>query len=151
MGNKRVLFVCTFHGARARIAEEFTRQYSGGQVDVFSSCFEPGKIGKVAVDVMTEIGIELSSEAPKSVFNRYADKEGFDYVISLCHEVTKEQCPIFNINVDALYKKEAERMTWSIKDFKSLDGTYEEKMEGARDIRDNIKNEVVSFLEQIGI
>ena len=151
MGNKRVLFVCTFHGARARIAEEFAKQYAGEKVDVFSSCFEPGKIGKAAVDVMNEIGLEISSETPKTVFDRYADKEGFDYVISLCHEATTEQCPIFNVNVDALFKKKAERITWSIQDFKSLEGTDEEKLEGARAIRDNIKSEVLTFLDQIGV
>jgi len=100
---------------------------------------------------MNEIGLEIESVAPKSVFDRYTDKEGFDYVVTLCHEVTTEQCPIFNINVDALYKSEAERITWSIKDFKSLDGTDEEILEGARAVRDSIKSEVISFLHQIGI
>ena len=150
MGNKRVLFVCTYHGARSRIAEEYFKKYAGGQIDVFSSCFEPGKIGKLPLSVMNETGITISSDSPKTVFDRYADKEGFDYVITLCHEATTEQCPIFNINVDALYKQKAERISWSIQDFKSLEGTDEEKMEGARRIRDNIKSEVISFLEHLG-
>ena len=71
MGNKRVLFVCTYHGARAIIAEEFTKQYAGGRIDVFSSCFEQGKIGKLPINVMNEIGVEISSESPKTVFDRY--------------------------------------------------------------------------------
>lgn len=151
MDNKRVLFVCTYHGARARIAEEFLKQYAGGMVDSFSSCFDPGKIGKLPVSVMNEMGLELSTESPKSVFDRHADREVFDYVITLCHEATTEQCPIFNINVDALFKKKAERILWTIQDFKTLDGTDEEKLAGARGIRDNIKSEVISFLQQIGI
>ena len=73
------------------------------------------------------------------------------FLTVICHEATTEQCPIFNVNVDALFKKEAERITWSIEDFKSLNGADEEKLEGARYIRDNIKSEVISFLEQIGV
>ena len=151
MGNKRVLFVCTYHGARARIAEAFTREYAGGKIDAFSSCFEAGKIGKLPVSVMNETGFEISAESPKTVFERYADREGFDYVITLCHEATTEQCPVFKINIDTLYQKKAERISWSIQDFKSLSGTDEEKLEGARCIRDNIKAEVNLFLKKIGI
>ena len=151
MVNRRILFVCTYHGARAIIAEEFAKQYAGDRVDVFSSCFDPGKIGNLPLNIMNEIGIKIPRESPKSVFDRYADKEEFDYVISLCHEATTEQCPVFRINVDAMYKREAERILWSIQDFKSLNGTDEEKLAGARIIRDNIKTEVISFLRQIGI
>lgn len=150
MGNKRVLFVCTYQGARARIAEEFARIYAGYQIDVFSSCFESGKIGQLPLSVMDEVGIKITSDSPRSVFDRCAAKERFDYVISLCNEVSSEQCMVFKINIDTLYKN-AERKYWSIQDFKTLKGTDEEKMAGARAIRDNIEKEVVSFLRQIGI
>ena len=151
MANKRVLFVCTYKGARARIAEEFVKQYGAGKIDAFSSCFEAGKFGKLPINVMDEIGIEISNESPMSVFDRYAGKEVFDYVISLCHEATVELCPLFKVNIDVLYQKDSERISWSVQDFKSLKGTDEEKMEGARGIRDNIKTEVISFLEKIGV
>jgi protein-tyrosine-phosphatase len=76
---------------------------------------------------MREVGIDLSAEAPKSVFERHKERGIFDYVISLCHEATTEQCPIFKTNVDALYAKEAETISWSVPDFKSLSGTEEKK------------------------
>ena len=150
MNNKRVLFVCTYHGARARIAEEFMKEYAGGRIDVFSSCFDPGKIGPLPIGIMNEVGINISSESPKTVFDRYADKERFDYVITLCHESTTEQCAVFRMNIDTLFRKYAERISWSIQDFKSLQGTDEEKKEGSRRIRDNIKAEVISFLDHMG-
>jgi arsenate reductase len=151
MGKKKVLFVCTYHGARSRIAEEFIKRSAPGKIEAHSSCFESGKIGPLPIDVMREVGIDLSEESPKSVFERHKERGIFDYVISLCHEATTEQCPIFKTNVDALYEKEAERISWSVPDFKSLSGTEEEKKAGARDIRDKIKSEVISFLTRIGI
>jgi arsenate reductase (thioredoxin) len=150
MGNRRALFVCTYQGARAKIAEEFARKYSDSRIDVFSSCFEKMKIGQLAIAAMDEVGIKISSDPPKTIFDRYADKEKFDYVITMCNEIGSEQCAIFKMNIDTLYKN-TERISWSIRDFKSLIGTDEEKATAARTIRDNIKKEVLSFLKQIGI
>jgi arsenate reductase len=100
---------------------------------------------------MQEVGIDLPTETPKSVFERYKEGDVFDYVISLCYEATTEQCPIFKTNVDALYAKKAERISWSIPAFKSLRGTEEERKASARKIRDQIRSEVISFLMRIGL
>ena len=109
------------------------------------------KIGPLPIGIMREVGINLTTESPKSVFERYQERDAFDYVISLCHEATTEQCPIFKTNIDALYAKKAETISWSIPDFKSLSGTKEEKEADAREIRDKIKSEVILFLAKIGI
>ena len=151
MERKKVLFVCTYHGARSRIAEEFAKQIAPERIEAYSACFDPLKIGPLPINVMREVGIDLPGESPKSVFERHKEKDVFDYVISLCHETSTEQCPTFKISIDALYAKKAEMFSWSIQDFKSLNGTKEEKKAGAREIRDSIKSEVISFLTQIGI
>ena len=151
MGKKKVLFVCTYHRARSRIAEEFVKLAAPGKIEAHSSCFESGKIGPLPIAVMQEVGIDLPAKPPKPVFERHKERDVFDYVISLCHAATTEQCPIFKTNVDALYAKKAERISWSVPDFKSLSGTEEEKKAGAREIRDKIKSEIISFLARIGI
>ncbi len=151
MKRKRVLFVCTHHGARSRIAEEFAKRSAPGRIEAYSACFESGKIGPLPIEVMREVGIDLPKETPASVFERHKKRDVFDYVISLCHAATTEQCPIFKTNIDALYAKKAERISWSVPDFKSLSGTEEERKAGAREIRDKIKSEVISFLARIGI
>jgi arsenate reductase len=148
---KRVLFVCTYHGARSQIAEAFINLIAQGKIKAHSSCFEQGKIGPLVIDVVREIGVDISSQGPKSVFERYIEGDSFDYVISLCHEASTEQCPTFKKSVDTLYSDEAERIIWSIPDFKSLSGTEEEKKVKAREIRDKIKSEVILFLAQMGI
>ena len=151
MERKRILFVCTYQGARAIIAEEYIKQFAPGKIEAFSSCFEPGKITRLPIDVMREVGITLPVESPKSVFHRHKDGEIFDYVITLCHFASSEQCPDFKRSVNTLYAKEAESISWSIPDFLSLRGTEEEKKAAARAIRDKIKSEVIFFLKRIGI
>ena len=151
MENKRILFVCTYHGARSLIAEAFAKLIAPGKVEVHSACFDPGKIGPLPIEVMRETGIDLPAESPKSVFKRYKEGESFNFVISLCHEATTEECPLFKKSVDTLYQEEAERISWSIPGFESLSGTEEEKMARAREIRDALKAELVAFLAQIGI
>jgi arsenate reductase len=152
MERKKVLFVCTYHGARSRIAEEFTKQFAPGRIDAHSSCFDPFRIGPLPIEVMREAGIDLPADSPKPIFYRHReDGDIYDYVICLCHEVSTEQCPLFKKNIDVLYAKKAETISWSIPDFKTLSGTEEEKKANARIIRDMIKINVISFLAQIGI
>jgi len=151
MAKKKVLFVCTHHGARSRIAEEFTKRIAPEKIEAYSSCFDPFKIGPLPIDVMREVGIDLPAESPKSVFRRQKEGDVFDYVISVCYEASTEQCPLFRRSIDVIYARKAETISWSIKDFKALNGTKEERREGAREVRDKIESEVISFLAQIGI
>ncbi len=143
--------MCTYHGARSRIAEEFAKQIAAEKIDAYSSCFDPRKIAPLPRDVMREVDIDLPAESPKLIFNRHKEGDVFDYVISICDEVSNEQCPLFKKSIDKLYGEMAETISWSIPDFKTLGGTEKEIKTSAREIRDKIKSEVFSFLAQIGI
>jgi arsenate reductase len=149
---QRVLFVCTFSGARSLIAEKFANQLAHGKIEAYSSSFESGKIGPLPIAVIKEIGIDLPADAPKSVWDRYMEKEAFDWVITVCDEISgMQQCPIFRENVDDLYAGNAKMLSWSVPPFSFLGGSDEERKAGARKIRDQIKREVLSLLGQIGI
>jgi len=141
--------VCTYNGVRSRIAEEFANRIAHERIEAYSCCFDPGRIDSLPIDVMRETGIELPAESPKPVFARYKERNVFDYVICLCHDVLTEQCPIFKRSVDVLFAKMAKTISWSIPDFKKLSGTEEKRKAGARKIRDKIKSKVVSFLAKI--
>lgn len=142
----RLLFVCTHNGARSRIAQEFTKRTASERVESHSASLESDRIGPLPISVMGEVGIELSAAPPKSVFERYKDQERFDYVITMCDPASGEQAPIFLANVDALYDETARRVNWVIPNFRSLTGTDDEKRAAARQIRDRIRTEVVTFL-----
>ena len=149
MSPVRVLFVCTHNGARSRIAEEFARRAAAERIEVYSASLESDRIGPLPVSVMNEVGIALPTAPPKSVFDRYRDHERFDHVIALCDPTSSEQVSVFLANVDALYDDTTKRMNWAIPNFRSLGGTEEEKMAGARQIRDRIKAQVLAFLFQL--
>jgi arsenate reductase len=144
-----VLFVCTHNGARSRIAEEFARRAAAERIEVYSASLESDRIGPLPISVMREVGIDLPTAPPKSVFDWYKDQERFDYVITLCDLASGEQVPVFLANVDALYEETSRRVNWAIPSFRSLPGTEEERQAGARQIRDRIKSAVLAFLSHL--
>ena len=150
MNPLRVLFVCTHNGARSRIAEAFARRAAAERIEPYSASLESDRIGPLPVTVMNEVGVDLPTAPPKSVFDRHRDQERFDYVIALCDPVGGEQVPVFLANVDVLYDETATRLNWAIPNFRSLSGTNDERLAGARQIRDRIQTEVLSFLAQLG-
>ncbi|WP_309399237.1 hypothetical protein [Cerasicoccus maritimus] len=147
----RILFVCTYHGGRSKIAELFAHHHASDQVEAQSACFDPGTLGELPRGIMAEVGIELPAEGPASVFDLYKSGAPFDYVVTLCNQATTEQCPIFMTNVDVLYAKAAQVIPWSISDFQSLEGTPELRKKGARLIRDKIHFEVLALIKNIGV
>jgi arsenate reductase len=151
MANLRVLFVCTHNGARSRIAEEFTKLAASGRVEAYSASFESNNTGPLPVSVMKEVGVELQTSPPQTVFEGFKDEETFDYVITLCDPASNEEVSIFLSNLDTLYHTTAQRLNWSIPNFRSLSGTDEDRKVKARQIRDRIKAEVLNFLSQVGI
>lgn len=94
MGIKsRVLFLCTENSCRTQMAEALLRDLAGDRYDVVSAGHDPGSLDQEAVDAMREMGIDISSQAPKSV-TRYLG-ERFTFVISLCDREQERGCPIF--------------------------------------------------------
>ncbi|MFI5379564.1 MAG: arsenate reductase ArsC [Tepidisphaerales bacterium] len=63
-----VLILCTGNSCRSQMAEGFLRQYAGDRFDVRSAGMEPkAEVHPLAVQVMGEIGIDISHQRPKSV------------------------------------------------------------------------------------
>jgi len=89
---KRVLILCTGNSARSQIAEGLLRNMAGDRFEVFSAGTRPNGLNPLAVEVMREIGIEISHHHSKSV-NEFAGQQ-FDYVITVCDNA-RESCPIF--------------------------------------------------------
>lgn len=146
---KRVLFVCTFYGARALIAEKIAKSRKYPNIEIFSSCFEQGKIGSRISTLLKEKNIDLDNTSPRLVWDRYNNDEKFDLVITLCNDMTSEQCPVFNANIDTLYGRIARIQSWSIPDFASIEGDDAAWFEQARIIRDLIEYKVDRLLAEL--
>jgi arsenate reductase (thioredoxin) len=66
-GKKRVLFLCTGNSARSQIAEGLLRQMAGDRFDVFSAGTHPKGMHPRSVEVMNEVGIDISKQTSKDV------------------------------------------------------------------------------------
>src|SRR6188474_2863232 len=87
---KRVLFLCTGNSARSQMAEGLLRQMAGDRFEVSSAGTHPKGMHPRSVEVMNEIGIDISKQTSKDVLIFVNDK--FDYVVTVCDRA-KQQCP----------------------------------------------------------
>ena len=139
---KKVLFICIHNSARSQMAEAFLEQLAGDRFEAHSAGLEPGKLNPLVVDVMKEVGIDISGKETNSVFEYFKKGKLFSYVISVCDQASSSQkCPIFPGMV--------EKLNWSFPDPSSFEGTYQEKLENTRMVRDEIKETIVNWLETV--
>lgn len=136
----KVLFVCIHNSARSQMVEAFLNSIAGDKFEAESAGIEPGKLNPIVVDAMKEIGIDISQNKTKSVFEFYAQGKVFDYVITVCDKEAAEKCPVF-IGV-------TERLHWNFPDPSALKGSYNEKLEGTRKIRDQIKQKIYEWVNE---
>src|SRR5213083_560121 len=92
MDRKRVLFDCTGNSARSQMAEGLLRHDGGDRFTVESAGVEASFVRPQAIEVMREIGIDVSEHRSKSV-KEFLGQE-FDYVITVCDNAN-ERCPVF--------------------------------------------------------
>jgi arsenate reductase len=89
---QRVLFLCTANAARSQMAEALLRHLARDRFEVWSAGTRPGPVRPEAIEVMREIGIDISGHRSKSIDDLAG--ETFDRVITLCDDA-RENCPVF--------------------------------------------------------
>ena len=89
---KKVLFICTGNASRSQMAEGLTNHDFGGRIAARSAGTDPKGVGKLAIMVMAEIGIDISHHTSDHLDKYQAEQ--FDYVITLCDNADRN-CPIF--------------------------------------------------------
>ncbi len=60
MNKMKVLFICIHNSARSQMAEAWLSQIKGDAFYAESAGFEPGKLNPLAVEVMKEVGLDIS-------------------------------------------------------------------------------------------
>jgi arsenate reductase len=136
----KVLFVCVHNSARSQMAEAFLKQFGGDKFQVESAGLEPGKLNPFVIEVMKEINIDISGNSTNSVFDFIKQGKNFNYVITVCDETSGEKCPLFPGKVT--------RFHWAFDDPSSFQGSYTEKLEKTRIVRDKIKAKIELFLKE---
>ncbi|MFE6968013.1 arsenate reductase ArsC [Isoptericola sp. NPDC057653] len=126
------LFVCVHNAGRSQMAAGFLRSLSGGAVEVRSAGSMPAdRINPVAVEAMTEAGIDITAEQPKILTTDAV--QASDVVITMgCGDA----CPIFP---GKRYED------WE------LDDPAGQGIEAVRPIRDEIRRRVLELLASLGV
>jgi arsenate reductase len=141
MDKTRILFVCIHNSARSQMAEAFVNTYFIDKFIAESAGLEPGTLNPLVVKSMAEVGIDISMNQTKDVFDFIKNGKFFNYVITVCDEASGQRCPIFP---GALKK-----INWSFEDPSALTGTEDEKLKKISSIRDSIKTKLDEFLKTI--
>ncbi|HNY18246.1 MAG TPA: arsenate reductase ArsC [Treponemataceae bacterium] len=134
---KRVLFLCVHNSARSQMAEAFLKKHGEGRFAAESAGLEPGALNPYVVRAMREVGIDISGNRTKSVFDMQKEGRAFDAVVTVCSPEAAERCPIF--------PGRAEKIHWPFPDPSALRGTDDEIMDGVRAVRDLIEKAVIEF------
>ncbi len=92
MKKLKVLFLCTGNSCRSQMAEGWTRQLKGDQIEAYSAGIETHGLNPNAVKVMSESGVDISNHKSENVRD-YLDKD-IDYVVTVCGHA-HETCPVF--------------------------------------------------------
>ncbi len=132
----KVLFLCTGNSARSQMVEAFLRKFAGDRFEVFSAGIDPQGIHPWATKVMEEMGFDLSGQQSKDV-GQFLGHTHFGYVITVCAQA-ESRCPIF--------PGASIRLHWPLDDPATFQGTEEQQLMKFREIRDQIRTRIESWV-----
>jgi len=140
MAKKKVLFICIHNGGRSQIAEALMNKICGNFFEAESAGLEPGTLNPLAVEVLRQEGIDISGKATRAVFDVFKSGKIFSHVITVCDETSAERCPIFG--------GVTKRLHWSFADPSKFEGTWEERVEKTREVRNQIEGKILEFCKE---
>lgn len=136
----KILFVCVHNSARSQMAEAFLNHLCPGDYIAESAGLEPGVLNPLVIEVMNEIGIDISSKNTQSALDLFKAGRLFNHVITVCDQASGERCPVF--------PGFTRRHHWSFPDPSTVLGEREERLEQIRNIRDAIRNRVEQWCSE---
>lgn len=139
MRKRKVLFLCVGNSCRSQMGEGFLRHLAGDRFEPASAGIHPVGLHPLAVEVMKEVGIDISKHRSKSVDEFVA--LDIDHVITVC-DPAKEACPMFPGGTSVLH--------WSFDDPAAAQGDQEERLAVFRRVRDEIAGQVRKFVQENG-
>ena len=105
--------------------------------EAYSAGLEPRDISPYTKRVMSEIGIDISSQYPKALKD-FMGKVHFGYLITVCAQA-EDRCP-------STFPGMGKRLFWDLEDPDSFVGTEEDKLNKFREIRDQIRQKISQWL-----
>lgn len=133
---RKVLFLCRNNSCRSQMAEGLLNYLAHDRFEAYSAGAEPTAVHPLAVEVMGEIGIDISRARSKgtSMFEGWE----FEFVVTVCKEGA---CPFFAGPVRT-------SLAWSFDDPAAAVGSDAEVLEAFRRVRDEIRSALERFIEE---
>jgi arsenate reductase len=139
MARKRILILCTGNSARSQMAEGLVNFFLGHGWAAHSAGTRPtGRVHPLAVQAMAEIGVDISENHSKSV--EVFRNAPFDLVVTVCDDAA-EDCPV--------WLGEGRRVHMGFPDPAKATGTAEEQLATFRQVRDDIRQQLLTYLERV--
>ena len=133
---RRVLILCTGNSCRSQMAEALWESLGQGEWQSESAGSKPsGYVHPLAIGAMQELDIDISENQSK-LLDQFRDQE-FDLVVTVCDNA-KDSCPVFPGAKQTLH--------WPFDDPADATGTEEERMVFFRRVRDEINNQIQTYL-----
>ena len=126
---RSVLFVCNLNSVRSVMAEYLLKSYVNDLMRVDSAGVRKGKVDNFAVEVMSEIGIDISAHQPKLLESLRNDD--YDTVITLSPEAQHMSKELTRNNF-------WEIEYWPCYDVSGIHGSREQILSFYREVRDQI-------------
>lgn len=123
------------------MAEAFLNNMAGDRFEAHSAGLEPKKIHPYTLEVMQELGMDLSKQCSKSLKD-YMGKTHFAYLITVCAQA-ESNCP-------STFPGISNRLFWDIENPELTVGSESDKLEKFRQVRDEIKERITGWLFEEG-
>ncbi|GAX00531.1 arsenate reductase (thioredoxin) [Secundilactobacillus silagei] len=128
---KRIYFLCTGNACRSQMAEGLGRALLSSEWEIRSAGVEQHGLNPMAVQVMAEIGIDISQQYSKLIDPDYLTH--CDVVVTLCGDA-RDRCPVTPPQVH--------RVHWPLPDPAQAVGDEETKLRAFRQVRDEIRTRI---------
>ena len=122
-----LLFLCVANSARSQLAEGLARDMAPRSIGVHSAGSNPGQLHPLAIQVLAEVGIDISHHRSKAIAE--VPVERIAKVITLCSE---EVCPTFPRAIEILH--------WPLDDPAATTDSEHEALERFRETRNAIQS-----------
>lgn len=133
----RILILCTANSARSQMAEGLMRHLAPHGVEVASAGTVATRVRPEAIQVLQEIGIDISAQWSKTVDSLAAQR--FDYLITVCDHA-REACPVL--------PGIRQQLHWSLPDPAAVEGD-EARLQAFREVRDTLRGLIPPFVRTL--
>jgi arsenate reductase len=137
MKKLKILFVCIGNSCRSQMAEGWANHLKGDVVEAYSAGIETHGVDPFAVEVMAEVGVDISHQRCEHIDELMTMDFDFDVVVTVCSHA-HEHCPLLPRPAHVVHVGFGDPPALA-RQLASQGATDQEQLQAYRDVRDEIK------------